>query len=282
MTKFYAYRYFLIEQKQVSLFENPKREEVMQKVIKELQNRHLWMEDKKCVLYYIKEIYSNTYLLKLGKQKNTTKYFPDKEDIYEIEEKDNYPYVNIIFNIDSKEQIFLIEKNTSIFREVQESVNKLKKIIECIIKNEGYTLKIQPITFNNNFWKCIDESQGIGEIEIKLNSPNLFGASFKTNKFLEMLKSIYNNDTFSFKLSNQDEKLHVNRKDIGDAVDYISEGGGSWSIKGRFEGKEETVTSINEKNIKSVDIDINNESSESINEKVIYLDDYFRKNRKNT
>lgn len=282
MAKYYAYRYFLIEQEQVSLFDNLKRQEVMKKVIKELQDRHLWIEDKKNVLYYIKELYSDTYLLKLGKQKNTTKYFPDKKDICEIEEKDNYPYVNIIFNIDSKEQIFLIEKNTGIFREIEQSIRKLQRIIESITKNEGYTLKIQPITFNNNFWKCINESEGISEVEMKLNSPNLFGASFETNRFLEMLKSMYNNDTFSFKLSNQDKNLTVNRDDIGDTVDYISEGGGSWSIKRMFKGKQETVKSINEKNIKSVDIDINGESSESINNKVIYLDNYYRKNSKNT
>ena len=271
----------MIEQEQISLFENLNREEVLEKLINELQSRHLWMKDRKSVLYYIREIYSKTYLLKLGKQKNRTKYFPDKMDICEIEEKDNYPYVNIIFNVDSKEQIFLIEKNTSIFRDVDESVNKLKKIIESIIKDEGYILKVEPITFKNNFWKCIDESQGIGEIEFKLNSPNLFGASFKTNKFLEMLKALYNNDTFSFKLSNQNENLKIDRKDIEDTVNYISEGGGSWSIKRIFKGRKETVNSISEKNIKSVDIDVNSESSKSINNKIIYLDDYFRENRKN-
>lgn len=93
MSKYYAYRYFLINPVQQSLFKPMEKEKVAQELIKELQAAKIWSEDKKCVLYYIKSLYENTYLLKLGKHVKSKKYSPEPNDIYEVDIQDNYPYV---------------------------------------------------------------------------------------------------------------------------------------------------------------------------------------------
>lgn len=280
MSKFYAHRYFLIKPYQESLFNTIEKHEVMKNLINKLKNEQLWSKDKKYVLYYTKKLYEKTYLLKLGKQITKKKYLPEQKDIYEIKESDNYPYVYILFNIDDNQQIFLIEKNTSIFKDVGDSIKRLTDIIKTSVRVQGYEIKIEPITFDNVFWKCVNEAEGLNEIEIQLNSPNLFGASFKTNRFLEILKKIYNNDTFSFKLSNEENNLKIDKEDMNDTIKYIGEGGGRWKIKGRFNGQEETISSINEKNIKKVNIDIEKEDPSKIKGKVIQLDNFFRKNKK--
>lgn len=279
MSKFYAHRYFLIKPNQESLFNRIEKHEVMKNLIEKLKNEKLWSKDKKYVLYYIKELYEKTHLLKLGKQIKNKKYLPEQKDIYEIEESDNYPYVYIIYNIDDKQQIFLIEKNTSIFRDVEDSIKRLTDIIKTSVKMQGYEIKIEPITFNNAFWRCIDDADGLNEIEIQLNSPNLFGASFKTNRFLENLKKLYNNDTFSFKLSNGENNLQIDKEDMNDTIKYIGEGGGRWKIKGKFNGQEETISSVNEKNIKKISIDVEEENANKIKGKVIQLDNFFKKNK---
>ena len=266
--KFYAYRYFLVENNQKGMFDNNNRKEVLEKSIDELKKKYLYTE-----------LYKNTHLLKLGKQKETTLYHPDKKDIHKINDVENYPYVNILFNINYQEQIILIEKNSTVFKDTKISAKKLEKMLSENFKRLGYTLKIEAITFTKSFWECVKGAK-VYDVMISLNSPNLFGATKKINQELKDMEKQFNNDEFQYKLSNKDGDLIIDPIGIGPSIDYISDGGGSWAVRRKIGSEEKvTISSKCEKNIKNVEIDLENDDKDSMQSKIIPIARYYERKK---
>ncbi|QZY56650.1 hypothetical protein [Crassaminicella profunda] len=282
---YYGLRYFVIPTEQESLMKNPNKVEVINNfVYGTKQNfKKLPLGKRNGILYFIREIKKGVYLFKFGKQKLLTKHNPTEEDINDNVEEDNYPYVYII--MDTNYQIILIERNTSIFKDVNEVKAKFQKFVEVHIIKEGYYFKVEEITYENKFWKYIENSKEIYSLTLKLNSPNLFGGRLKANKILKFLSKKYNNNQMQFKLISDKGQLLITKDNINDFIKYIVGGGGSWELKSYFDGKRQIIKSNNEKNVKTVTINENvEENNDKVNEiikgKVISLEEIMLRKSK--
>ena len=79
----------------------------------------------------------------------------------------------------------------------------------------------------------MNDSSGIYEISMTLNSPNLFGGFNNTNEMLKEIQKTYNNSQTTIKLTIIKavlSRISQDNKPLADAVEYVSGGGGEWIL----------------------------------------------------
>lgn len=261
-TSTYAtFRYFIIPTDQASIFDiaSEKRQEAVQSFFRTLENDKKISCDifsTKHILVFNKSINEHVYIYKFANQVDEIVYKESATDIENFIE--HYcPFVYLI--VDTKKQIILVELNSSVYRSVITTKNKLEKFFNNFFFTKGFTVSLKEITDENDFWTYIDSSDGIFEVSLKLNSPNLFGSKFNTNELLKLVQNTYNNTSATIKLSNDEPVLHIDKQDekLSDALQYIAGGAGEWCIVGCFQGSKKRIKSnhsIKKVAIKNVDL----------------------------
>lgn len=159
-----------------------------------------------------------------------TIFIESESDIENIDEID-YPFIYVI--IDTSHQIVLFELKPSVFSSLNVSKDKLKICFEKIFSLYGFEVLFEEITDSNTFWTFVNDSRGIFEISMTLNSPNLFGGFNNTNEMLKEVQETYNNSQTTIKLTSKKPILHNTKPDnkpLSDAVEYVSGGGGEWIL----------------------------------------------------
>lgn len=256
INSFAAYRYFIVPTEQVSIFEilDEKRKYTVVEFFNnlELQKKLIYEIDRrKHYIVYNHRIAENVYICKFCRELNETIYREGDTDIENVTEL-NLPFVYLI--IDIAKQIILVEVKTSVFPSLNTIKNKLQTFFNLSFFQHGFDVFIEEITDEGNFWNYIDSSQGVYEVSLKLNSPNLFGGKIDTNEMLREINNEYNNTQVTFKLYNEKGKLSLlkNNNALRNALKYISGGAGEWSLTVIFNGLKKKYKSKN--NIKKVSI----------------------------
>lgn len=183
------------------------------------------------VMYYRGTISPTRHLFKFAKEIKRTVNQANSSDIEETEISD-YPWCLII--VDTKNQIFLISKNSQISSNIAVQKNYIAKAISSLLDTYHISLQLELMTNKNIFWESISQNSGdIRFVELKLISPNLLGQSYSTTNLLNELKKECNNDSMTWKFENSQGNLKVpfNSKFFKDLLEYISNGCGSWKIK---------------------------------------------------
>ena len=253
---FAAFRYFIVPNEQISLFDTveEKRNEAVTSLFEKITTEHKLtyeLKGHKHILVFNRKIAKDVFLCKFSKEENITLFLEGELDIENVVNT-NLPFVYLVFDI--KRQIILIQLKTSVFKSVEATKNKLEKCMEIEFVRYGFTVKIDEITDEANFWTFVDNSDGVIEIELELNSPNLFGGHANINEMLKLINNEYNNTQTTFKVKNEKGKLSLKKlnESLQSALKYISGGAGRWKMKYLKDGQQKKAESKH--NIKKISI----------------------------
>lgn len=207
---------------------------------------------------------------KLGKSRDVilSKYDVGKKKFRDEKDK-TYPYIYFLWDRD--EQAILIERNMSVFwnyevvlKSIEDHLNNLMRIYELRVF-------VEPLTEKLDFWKAIKSYKYLYDVDFKLHMPNFLGNTQRTIKeALEIYKKEYNATGVSTQISNEDGRLKIleNDQQVNTNLEWITKGGGAWSIRGKkAEGKKKVkITSTKSQNIKSEEtsIELENYNAEEV------------------
>lgn len=238
---FNPYRYFIVPsegQYHISHYEGKydidKKEMLVNDVFSkmEIQRKEKVQHSGNTYLIYFISKYDERYLLlKLGREKEREIYQEGDVDINDTTIQD-YPYVYIL--MDKKKQIFLIQHLATVFQGTHICANILRTFLNTYATQHKYEIKINPMLIKDNFWKSISTMDSVNVVDFNLESPNLFEGWISTNSFLKEIQKRYNNTSSQFKFKNTKSSLTLKKdnKELKDAVEYISNGGGKWTLNG--------------------------------------------------
>jgi hypothetical protein len=232
---FGAYRYFIVPSEQISFFDTikEKRQHAVENffsVLEKEKKRNWEIGGKKHLLVFNRKISEDILVCKFSMETKKTIFKEGKSDIEDITEI-NYPFIYVI--IDIKRQIILIELKTSVFSSLNSAKEKLKECFEQGFELHGFEVLFDEITDSNTFWTFVNNSLGVFEVSLILNSPNLFGGFNNTNDLLKNISKTYNNSQTTIKISSKSAKLKNiknDNKSLSDAIEYTSGGGGEWAV----------------------------------------------------
>lgn len=254
---FAAYRYFLIQSEQISLYDTVK--ESRRKAVENFFSRAIEerkvsfdIDDRKQVLAFERKITDKIMLFIFGSEKHETKYRESDIGIESIIET-NLPYVYLIFDIER--QLLLLEMKTSVFRDIAQAQNKLQKWFGQAFFQHGFEIIFEEILDENTFWQYVESEGSISDVTITLNSPNLFAGFIEIDEALRNIREIYNNTQTTLSVSNKNAPLtgiQRENRELSAAVRYASAGGGEWVLRKRTRKGMRTYKSRN--NVKKVNI----------------------------
>ena len=232
---FGAYRYFIVPSEQISFFDSveEKRKHAAEEFFSGLESekKRSWeIKGKKHLLVFNRKITDAINVCKFSMETRKTMFKEGEIDIENINEID-YPFIYVI--IDTERQIVLIELKTSVFSSLNSAKDKLKKCFEQGFELHGFEVLFEEITDSSTFWTFVENSIGVYEIALTLNSPNLFGGYNSTSDMLKDISDTYSNNQTTIKIANRKAHLtNINKrnKQLNDAVEYTSGGGGEWAV----------------------------------------------------
>lgn len=238
-------RYFLDKDAQMHIddYLDPKtKEDIFMELLAQLKaEKYLpgFIGSQNYRVYFSKCFSDTRLLLKFAKRKDIVINNATETDIDKIN-RDDYPFSYII--VDTKNQLFLIQKNPELSSDVTVIIHSVEKIFSSFLTDKNISLRLTPITESGSFWETVENNMGkISSVEFEFLSPNFLGQSYKINQLMKELKDNTNVD--SMKMTMKNEKGHLTILDkypfFKDALQYISNGGGKWKI-GFFGGGKAT------------------------------------------
>lgn len=243
---FFAYRYLVTPtSEQISIIQqaNKSKEELMTDIISDLalNVKKEWTKGSKRFLFYGFQNRDYIYIVKFARETNENIYIEGDDDI-EIRGIKEAKYVYLI--IDTKHQIILIERNVSVFQQIESSVNILADFFRSQMRAFDYVVNIYPLVSKKKFWNYVDSAEEIYELSLEMNAPNmaLFGNS-DTRDVLQQIKETTNNEVLDISFKNKEGRLKVLREALGGYIDYVREVGGKYLLKFKRNGIRETKTS---------------------------------------
>ncbi len=243
---FYAYRYLVTPAGgQISLIQqlNKSKEELITDIISDLavNTKTEWVRGSKRFLFYGFQNKDDVYIIKFARESNEKIYLEGDEDI-EIRGIKEAKYVYLI--IDTKHQIILLERNVSVFQQIEISVNILSDFLRSKMREFDYVVNIYPLVSKKKFWNYVDTAEEIYELSLEMNAPNLiFFGHEDTRDVLQQIKQATNNEVLDISIKNKEGRLKIIREAIGSYIDYIMEVGGKYLLKFLKNGIREIKTS---------------------------------------
>lgn len=203
---------------------------------------------------------------KLGKAKEVKllDYDDDKPDFLDTE-RTSYPYVYLLWDRD--EQVILVQKNTSVFQDYEAVLNSIEDHLNNLLAEYELRVFVEPLTEKADFWRTIQMLKYIYEVTFELHMPNFLGKTQKHLKeALETFSEEYNATGVSTRISNPDGRLNIQESDpqTNTDLEWITKGGGSWSINGKKEGKRTKITSTQNIKTEETSIELENYTAEEV------------------
>lgn len=225
-----AYRYFIIESKQLPIFsqENKKpKEEYFFEVLKLIENKvklEFSNEENRYLVYFKKNMSNNYYIIQLAKEIFFNHPLEGEKEINETLDK-QYPSIYVIFDINR--QLVLIQNKTSVFRSVDSSKNKLQAFFAKQLKEKELVVLLSPITNEEEFWHEVGELDLIYSLDLTLKAPNFFKGRFDAEKFVKETYEEYNFSTLKIGFKSAVGRLKLLKENLQDYIELISAGGGN-------------------------------------------------------
>lgn len=249
-----CFRYFLVPYEQMSIFQMQvkNRKKLIENII-DNNETSIKIEDNtyegKYKLYLVNKIDSNNFLLQFGKH-TSLKHSEDTGKVFQDSEIDDYPHIYVFIN--TKEQIILFEKNTKAFSSFNACSKSFSIYISERIKNVGFEFKCKEINSPIYFWNLIDKAKSVKSISLTLYSPNLFGGTTSAEDAARDFKEATNSTENTLTFKNKHGKLSLVKDKFKTFLEYISSGGGSWSIyadipncKGKKFSSKQNIKTLN-------------------------------------
>jgi hypothetical protein len=108
------------------------------------------------------------------------------------------------------------------------------------LAESGLRAHIHPKLIESSFWETFYSFKYVNEVRFNLAAPNMFGRTKKEiGDFLHEVVDETNASEFSPVFKNEDGNLNLKQTSwLNAMVDWVKEGAGNWSIKGRNSHKD--------------------------------------------
>jgi len=239
--KFQYFTFFL--NPVANLFED-KREKI--EILKEILKTEKPITYKKGstqLAYVFKRESNNHIVARLGRKSLITRNLSPNEQFQETQEE-NWPYCEVLFNLDKdpeKGQKIAFAFKSYIFSSPYEQLKGLADEINSHLMMSGYVIAISPVTKEKKFWDLIKENRGkIEKLSLSFNAPNLFNLKNNFNEELKEAQDKLNLNKATIEFENTLGQLSVPEDDelIKQGVEYITKGGGEYSLKIKGRGRK--------------------------------------------
>jgi hypothetical protein len=131
-------------------------------------------------------------------------------------------------------------------------VSSLVAHINSVNSSSGWVLEISPMTEAANFWDVVRQYEGaLTSITFNFVTPNVLGLRSQLNAGLKDAREKNNAHRVALTMTNEKGNLELNKENIHDAVEYVSEGGGTAKLKAGSK-----VVYDSEKDEKEIDLPI--------------------------
>lgn len=253
--KLYAFRYFIIPFDQVSIdqLQFTDKNDIMRGIFsnliekKKLENTH---RNKRYILYYSESLAKELILCKFAREKIITKYEEGEMDLEQVQDHD-FPYIYIV--VDLNRQIILLEYRSN-FATIDDAKNVLCSWLNKLVEKYDFTLSLEEITYEKDFWKTVEDSDELYNLEMKMKSPNLFGGRIEAEELLKELNASYNNTESTIKLTNDKGRLRITSEKLQSYIKYIANGGGEWLLTLKSSGERRRKKIRSKSNIKTIEL----------------------------
>jgi hypothetical protein len=211
-------------------------------------------------LAYVFNKQNNNYIVaRLGRKSLIKRILPPNEQFEETKEE-NWPYCEVLFNLNKdpdKGQKIAFEYKSYIFSSPYEQLKIFADEINSHLMLTGYAISINPVTKEKKFWDLIKEHKGkIEKLSLSFNAPNLFGLKSSFNEELKEAQKEFNltKTTVEFENPNGELLIPENAELVKQGVEYITKGGGEYSIKIKGHGRK-VISSKNNIETKTFDFE---------------------------
>ena len=192
----------------------------------------------------------------IGKRASVTRHLsPEKE--FSTEELEDWPTVPVFINLTDNEvrgQSIAIGMSQRVALKPIKILNSFINELERKVLSDEYALNINPVTRRKDFWDVIKSNKGaIEEVTFSFITPNLFKSSDKMDEELKYANKLMAAQNVDIKLENKSNGLNLSEDQpfAKRAVEYVSDGGGSYTI--RVKGMQKAVK--NGESVKSMQIE---------------------------
>lgn len=272
MEHFYAYRIFLNQNKKEQLELNFKnKKETFVEVLNEIQRKTIAFQDYgEHYMIFNQKKGENIYILQLAKKHQFAKHILEKGKIEDILDE-HFPNIYLIIHIEK--QLILIQKNTVVFQTLDGVKSKIAKFFtEQMIEN-GVHCALSEITDHRGFWEQIKEFDSIQKVDFEYSPPNFFGGKNAADKLVKDVYEETNFEKFKITLQNKLNGLKFRPKDFKEHILRLSQGAGDYVITGVKNGVIQTITKLKKLHVKEDISSVNNESTESLEERFNQIED---------
>ncbi|CEP83960.1 hypothetical protein [Paraclostridium sordellii] len=207
-------------------------------------------------MHLYKELNNNLFVCKLAKVQEIIKFEDNNNDFKKRIER-SYPFVYII--IDLENQIILIQEDSSVFKQKEDSRKKLYGYLKNA-NDSMYTLSIDEITTTSDFWEIV-ENEKVYKLNLNIKSPNFFGGNTEAEELAKDIHETTNATETNIQIINNDGDLKLEKKSLTSFIKYIASGGGRWTLhtkNGRVKSGSKVVKNVHINNIE----DLSNEDLE--------------------
>lgn len=238
-TQYFAYRIFLNQQMGELVFK-PKEDVFINafELIKEQKRNEFQDYGREHILYYIKGLGRDIHIMQLARKHVYTKPIAGERKIEEVSDVD-YPNIYLIFHV--KYQIVLIQKDTSVFQDLDAVKGKIQRFLVDKMGNYGVVASLIEITDQRDFWTKLDEIDFIDTVELEYAPPNFFGGKNSVDKITKEVQEETNYEKFKIILQNKYEGLKFGYDTFKEHIQRLSSGAGDFVIKGLKDGVPKTL-----------------------------------------
>lgn len=241
---FYAYRYLVAEiggQTSILHDVNKGKQELLGEHIEDLASpgKTEWIHKKKRYVFYGFQNSDKIRILKFVKESPGKLSVEGNLDIEFLDFKQAKFIYLIIY---PELQIILVERNNTVFPNIETVVNLVEDNFNKYMGKFDYSVNLYPLPAPAKFWQHVESADKIYELSLELNAPNMpFEGHRKAIDVLKELKEGTNIEKVKFTLTNQDGFLQVAKNFLGSYVEYIKEIGGKYFLKFERNGIKETI-----------------------------------------
>lgn len=247
---FYAFRYMVTPfERQTSLiheWEALSKEELMHKAFADLSSepKVSFIHGKKRFLFFsITSYRERLFVYNFAKELKGVKAVEGATDIELVEDE---RLKHIMLFVHTGYQIILIERKTTAFQNMNAVLRHLEWYLRDRMRTFHYTVNLYPLAKSERFWETINSADGIYELSLTVNAPNLFGGSQNLREVLQEIKDETNNDETTLEIKSTEGKLKVEKSVFGHIVEYIATIGGKYFLKYKKEGVTENRNNLDD------------------------------------
>ena len=171
---------------------------------------------------------------RIGRQIKAVENAPPEDEFAELK-RDSWRAANFLIDISnhSDGQKIAFQKHYQVGSPYAIS-KSLVAHLNSEVSESPWHITVNRITEERTFWEAVDHyADEITHVEFLLDSPNILGLGESIRAGLEDARDKHNATSVTAALHNPEGGLRIDPENVGDAVKYISAGGGRSKLKSR-------------------------------------------------